>query len=77
MKKNFIVYKKHYLWMGGVHTMENKDTNTDYQKVVRVGDQKWEIVEIMIGNIFFVSDSYSLFFIREFNKSHLKKTTPT
>ena len=25
--------------------MENKDTNTDYQNVVRVGDQKWEIVE--------------------------------
>ena len=26
--------------VGGVHTMENKATNTDYQKVVRVGDQK-------------------------------------
>ena len=25
---------------GGVYAMENKDTNTDYQKVVRVGDQK-------------------------------------
>ena len=25
---------------GRVFTMENKDTNTDYQKVVRVGDQK-------------------------------------
>ena len=43
--------------------MENKDTNTDYQEVVRVGDQKWEIVEIMIRKIFFASDSYSLFFI--------------
>ena len=56
--------------------MENKVTNTDYQKVVRVGDQKWEIVEIMIGNIFFGSDSYSLFFIQGVFKSHLKKTTP-
>ena len=56
--------------------MENKDTNTDYQKVVRVGDQKWEIVEIMIGNIFFVSDSYSLFFIREFLSPTWKKPLP-
>ena len=44
--------------------MENKDTNTHYQKYVRVGDQKWEIVEITIGIIFFAWDSYSLFFIR-------------
>ena len=33
--------------------MENKDTNTDYEKFVRVGDQKWEIVEITIRIIFF------------------------
>ena len=33
--------------------MENKDTNTDYLKIVTVGDQKWEIVEITIGIIFF------------------------
>ena len=33
--------------------MENKDTNTDYRKFVRVSDQKWEIVEIPIGIIFF------------------------
>ena len=32
--------------------MEYKDTNTDYQKVVRVGDQKWHIVEITIGIVF-------------------------
>ena len=63
--------------MGAVYTMENKDTNTDYHEVVRVGDQKWEIVEIMIRNIFFVSDSYSLFFIQGVFKSHLEKTTPT
>ena len=28
--------------------MENKDVNTDYQRVVRLGDQKWQIVEITI-----------------------------
>ena len=33
--------------------MENNDTNTDYHKFVRVGDQKWEIVEITIGIFFF------------------------
>ena len=43
--------------------MENKDAKTDYHKVVRVGGQKWEMVEIIIGIIFFVWDSYSLFFI--------------
>ena len=32
--------------------MENKDTNTDYQNVVRVGDQKWEIVETTFRIIF-------------------------
>ena len=44
--------------------MENKNTKTDYEEVVRVGDQKWEMVEITITIIFwFVWDSYSLFFI--------------
>ena len=28
--------------------MENNDTDTDYHKFVRLGDQKWEIVEITI-----------------------------
>ena len=32
--------------------MENKDTNTDNQKVGRVGDQKWEIVETTFKIIF-------------------------
>ena len=31
---------------GGVYTMENKDSMTDYQEVVRVKEQKWEMVEI-------------------------------
>ena len=50
--------------------MENKDTNTEYQKFVRVGDQNWEIIEITIGINFFVWDSYSLFFIQGAFKSH-------
>ena len=33
--------------------MEIKDTNTDYQKFVRAGDHKSEIVEITIRIIFF------------------------
>ena len=60
--------------------MENKDTNTEYQKFVRVGDQKWEIVEITIRIIFLlfflVWDSYSLFFIQGVFKFHLKKISP-
>ena len=32
--------------------MENKDTNTDYQKVVRVVDQMWDTVEITINHFF-------------------------
>ena len=57
--------------------MENKDTNTAYQKFIRVGDQNWEIVEITIGIIFFAWDSYSPFFIQGVFKFHLKKITPT
>ena len=38
--------------MGGVYTMENKDTKTDYQEVARVGDRKSEMVKITIGVIF-------------------------
>ena len=33
--------------------MENNDTNTDYHNFVRVMDEKQEIVEIIIGIIFF------------------------
>ena len=55
--------------------MENRYTKTDYQQVVRVGDQKWEIVEITIRIIFFfVWGSYSLFiYIPGSFKSHLKR----
>ena len=34
--------------------MENKNTNTEYQKVVRARDQKQEIVEIAVGIIYFL-----------------------
>ena len=48
--------------------MEKKDTNTDYQKVVRVGDQKWEIIETAIRIIFiFVLNLHSLLLYREFS----------
>ena len=59
--------------------MDNKDTNTDYQKFVKVGYQKWEIVEITIEIFFFFFawDLHSLFFIQGVSKSHLKKITPT
>ena len=59
--------------------MENKDTNTDSQKFVRVGDQKWAIIEIASEYHFFAWNFYSLFFYTgsfqvppEKNHSHLK-----
>ena len=60
----------------GSITMENKDANTDYPKFGSLCNQKWEIVEITIGIIFFAWDSYSLFLIQGIFKSHLKKITP-
>ena len=76
-EKNLAPPQKKNLWLGGLYTMEDKDTNTDCQKFVRVGDQKWDIVEITIGIIFFTWNSYSLCFIQGVFKSHLKKITPT
>ena len=53
-KKDLAPHKKKYLWVGGgVYTMKYNNTNTDYHKLVRLGDQKREIVEITIGLIFF------------------------
>ena len=59
-------YKTQGEGVGGVHTMENKDTNTDYQKIVRVGDQKWEIVESTFGIILFEIHIH-YFLYREFS----------
>ena len=63
--------------MGWLYTMENKDTKADYQEVVRVGNQKWGIVETAIRIIFLVWDSYSLFFIsRKFSSPTWKNSSP-
>ena len=62
--------------------MENKDTNTDYQKVVRVWDQKWEIVETTFGIIFFLLEICIHYFLYSFqvppekNHLHLKCQFP-
>ena len=61
----------------GVHTMENKDTNTDYQKFVRVGDLMWEIVEITISMIFLLDIHIHYFLYSEFSSQvPPEKTTP-
>ena len=44
-----------------VYAMENKNTRTRYQELVRARDQKREMVKITLK--FFFYDSYSLFFI--------------
>ena len=56
---------------GGVYMMENKDTNRDYQEVVRVGDQKREIVEIRIGITFLFEICIHYFLFRDFFFLHL------
>ena len=62
--------------MGGVYTMQSMDTNTEYQKVVRVGDQMGKIVKITI-RIIFLWNLNPLFFKKEIFKSHLKKSPPS
>ena len=62
IRKKFLVPQKKFFWMW-VYGMENKNTKTDYQEVVRVGYQKWEIVEITVRIIFYAWDSYPLFFV--------------
>ena len=67
--------------------MENKDTKTDYQEFVRVGDQKWEMVEIIIRIFFFffffflrfieIHIHYSIFYTcREFSSLTWEKSPP-
>ena len=62
--------------------MGNNDTNADCHKFVRVGDRKYEIVEIRIRIIFFLffiffaSDLYSLFFYTGSFQAPLKKNHP-
>ena len=41
IREKILASTKTYVWVAWrVYTMENKDTNTNYQKVVRVGDKK-------------------------------------
>ena len=56
--------------------MENNDTNLDYTKFARVGDQKWEIVEITIGITFLLEISIYYFLYREFSSPTWKKSPP-
>ena len=59
--------------------MENKDTNTDYNKFFRVGDQKWEIVEITNGIFFFffgLRFVFAIFCTESFQVPPKKKSSP-
>ena len=50
--------------------MKNNDTNTDYHKFDRVGDQKWEIVDFF----FFLPEICIHYFLyREFSFPTYKK----
>ena len=57
--------------------MENNNTNIDYHKFVRVGDQKWEIVEITIRIICFcLRFVFTIFYTWSFQVP-LEKDHPT
>ena len=56
--------------------MENKNRNTDYQKFVRVGNQKWEIAEVTIGIVFLLEIRNHCFLYREFLSPTWKKSPP-
>ena len=62
--------KKHLLVLsrgrGKEYTMENKDANTNYQKVDGVGDRRWKIVEITTGIIFICLRFVSFFYTGSF-----------
>ena len=58
--------------------MENKDTNTDYQKVVGVGDQIWEILETAIEIFFFfLRFLFTILYIGSFEVPPEKKSCPS
>ena len=58
--------------------MKNKDTKTDYQKVVMAGDQKWEMVESTIGIVFLFEIHVRYFFTHTGNfRVPLIKNHPT
>ena len=63
------------MWVG-IYTMENKDTNIDYQKFFSLEDQKWEIVENTFGITFLFEIYIHYFLCRQFSKPTWKKPTP-
>ena len=54
--------------------MENKDTNTDYQKFIRVGDQKWEILVFFF--FFWLRFVFTIFYTGSFQVPPDKITPP-
>ena len=75
--------EKQYLWMGGggrlrLYTFKNKNANTDYQKVVRVGNQKREIYKLQSESFFIWDSLLTIFYTESFqvppekNYLHLK-----
>ena len=56
--------------------MENKDRKTDYQEVVRAGNQKWQMVEITVRIFFFCFTFLFIIFCiyRKFSSPTSKKS---
>ena len=58
--------------------MKNKDVNIDYQKVVRVGDKKWDTIKIIFSfwdSLFFYTGSFQVTPVKK--TPPLKKPVPT
>ena len=56
--------------------MENKDTNTDYQKFIRVGDQTWEILGGFFCLFFCLRFVFTIFYTGSFHVPPEKITPP-
>ena len=63
-RKFFSSTKKIFVAGWRIYTMKNKNTKTDYQKVFRLRDQKWEMVKITIGIIFLFFVFFGFFCLR-------------
>ena len=74
---NLCLQSHHFPWWRVIlETIDPSQRTSKPMKLqqVRAGDQKWEIIEIAVGIIFFVWSLYSLLFLQGVFKSHLKKS---
>ena len=57
--------------------MENKRTNTDYQKFVRVGNKSEKLLKLQSESFFLLEIRIHYFLYKEFSSPTRKKIIPT